>query len=480
MTRVTLAWMVLVARLCGQDEMTMPTLSLYHPAEEWRGGRFSNEDIAEIAAGSLAIVEVAHFGFTCLIQDKTRVQVVVGTDTGGREEAEVLSVLHCGGVQVRIPARLALGTADVTLRYRGVEAGTGKVEIVRSYFDVLGPVGDAMGERVRLARAAAGGAVISVLGTGLGEVEPGEVHGELDGRALTLVDVHRERNGAGMDALRFRLPDDLAADGCYVPVAVRVAGKWSDVLPVAVNRTGGACRHPLGLPVEQMETLDSGRSIGLGQVMFSSQGERGWRYFEAGVAVAGWEAVAEAAFDRHAEGCRSVPQYRRTPYTVMLDGGAVTARGPGGVSRPEVPVQGGFAAGDYEVSAPGGEDVLPFAVKVRIPEVPQAAQRLRLLEGGDLLMEWDGEKYAMGDVVTVSARDGREPGFLCKAPARAGRMAIPGRAEEHGWVEVGVERSKQIPLLFPVILSNGARFSGVVGYRVSEEFRVTVQRGGQQ
>ncbi|MFN7931685.1 MAG: hypothetical protein U0R19_00085 [Bryobacteraceae bacterium] len=300
--------------------------------------------------------------------------------------------------------------------------GAAVVEIVDSYFGILGPVGDETGRRVGLARAAVGGSVISISGTGLGEARREEIHAELDGTALTLVDMQRAVSGAAMDVLRFRLPDALPVDGCYVPVAVRVAGRWSDVVAVALSR-GGACRHPLGLTVDQMAVLDGGRSIGLGQVRFTSQGENSWGTFSASVGIAGVDEVMEAAFERYGEGCRAFPPYRwsATP-VVLLHAGAMTARGPDGkVTSAETQVQNGFAAGDYVVRATGGQDVMPFELAVRVPEaVPSAARRMRLLESGDLLMEWDGARYAEGTWCRCRQVVGRSIRGFC-AGLRRGR-----------------------------------------------------------
>ncbi|MFN7931686.1 MAG: hypothetical protein U0R19_00090 [Bryobacteraceae bacterium] len=58
-------------------------------------------------------------------------------------------------------------------------------------------------------------------------------------------------------------------------------------------------------------------------------------------------------------------------------------------------------------------------------------------------------------------------------------MVIPGRAERIGRVDVAVERSKGSPLIFPVVMGNGARFPGVVDYRISGGFPVIVERGQQ-
>ncbi|MBL8179773.1 MAG: hypothetical protein JNK48_34155 [Bryobacterales bacterium] len=479
MTHFTLVVQLLLAALGAQDWPEPRRLLAYHPADEWVAGNFFADEPSELAASSLAIVQVWNDRLHCLLPDKARVRVQVRVQAGRTLEAEVVSILHCSAVQVRLPAKLPSGTHEITVLYDNAKLESGEVRIVRSYFGVLKPVGDAAGTRMKLTGAASGGSVISLFGTGLGDVSREEIRGELDGTPLALLDMEREDSGAGLDVLRFRLPAQLTVEGCYVPMAVRVAGKWSDILPVAVSPSGGACRHPLGLPPQQMEILDSGRSIGLASVQLTSTGQRGWSRYSAAMTLAGLDLVAEAAFERHAEGCRTLPPNRPRAYPVMLDGGTVSVRGPGGVLPPEDSVQGALPPGAYVVQTTGGLDVPPFSVQVRIPEPPRPAQRVRRLANDDLSIEWDGAKYEEGEVFTVSAFDGREPGFICKAPARAGIMTIPARAERIGRVAVAVERSKQHPQLFPLLMSNGARFQGIMDYSLSEDFSIFVQPGGQ-
>ncbi|MFN7931727.1 MAG: hypothetical protein U0R19_00295 [Bryobacteraceae bacterium] len=424
----------------------------------------------EFAPGSLLRVSVSSRNI-CLLPELTQVRIRAATGTEWRDVANTgeRDFYSCpSNLNVVLPRGLPLGPALLELRVDGNEL-LAPLTIVASRFGILSS------EMGLLTRPFTGGSIVRVTGTGLGVAAREEIHAELDGQPLEFVEA---RYDAGRDELAFRLPASITAEGCYAPVALRIAGRWTVSVPMAVSRSGGACVHPLKLTEPQMAAIDAGRSAALARMTFSASPRGG--LFLSEFYFAGEEALRQTAFSPHEEGCRAEPPSPDRLFPVSLDAGVVTLRMPNGEAIPS-PVNGMLASGDYVMEAGGGRDVLPFRVEMKLPSLPVFAGGGRLLPSGEVLIEWDPAGYLEGDMVVVSLTSQSGP-YSCRARARNGLLRMPGAllSFPSTFVNIAIERRKDTPLLFPFVLRNGASFWGVLDYSVSSYLTLRIVPGGGQ
>ncbi|MBS1826319.1 MAG: hypothetical protein JST93_13435 [Acidobacteria bacterium] len=425
----------------------------------------------EFAPGSLLRVNVASRNI-CLLPEKTQVRIraAAGTDWRDVTNTGERDFYPCpSNLSVVLPRELPLGPALLELRVDGNEL-LAPLTVVASRFGILSS------EMGLLTRPFTGGSIVRVTGTGLGVAAREEIHAELDGQPLEFVEA---RYHAGRDELAFRLPASITADGCYAPVALRIAGRWTMTVPVAVSRSGGgACAHPLKLTEPQMAAIDAGRSAALARLTFSASPRGG--LFLAEFFFAGEEALRQTAFSPHEEGCRVEPPRPERLFPVSLDAGVVALRMPDGETVP-APYFGPLPRGEYVMEGSGGRDVLPFRVEMKLPSPPVFARGGQRLPGGEVLIEWDPAGYVEGDMVVVSLSSGSSP-YSCKARARNGSMRMPGALFPFPstLVNVAIDRRKDTPLLFPFVLRNGASFWGVLDYSVSSYQTLRIASGGGQ
>jgi hypothetical protein len=114
--------------------------------------------------------------------------------------------------------------------------------------------------------------LVTMLATGLGattgrddraDPRPIEVDLELrvGGKTLKASSAARSAAGAGLDEVRFIMPDDAeVGEGCYLPVRARIDGVWSNAVTLA-KANSGVCAHPLGLEPDSLLKLDRGQSL---------------------------------------------------------------------------------------------------------------------------------------------------------------------------------------------------------------------------
>ncbi|MBL8219832.1 MAG: hypothetical protein JNL62_11415 [Bryobacterales bacterium] len=444
--------------LAGGHEIT-PWLVVYHPADVPDATR---QQAVELAAGSRMEVRVHGANGSLCVVPQSGCVWVRPAGTGEALEAAVLRAERCGRMTVQLPRELPLDLAEISLTEDGVEvARPARVLIVRSRFGILEP------ERVPFTRPLRTGSILRVTGTGLGVANREEIHGELDGQSLQFLGVERT-DVTGLETLRFRIPEEVSVEGCYTPMAVRVAERWSAVVPLAVRLNDGPCRHPLRLTEEQLGVLDAGGMVARGGVSFFSG--------PAGRVLGGFSSNVRDVFDavsfsRHEEGCRVTPLLSAflTPIgpTRPLDAGAITVRKPDGgvVATNEVFA---LAPGEYVVKVSGGSDVMPVEAPVKLPRPPVLPEELRRAADGEVTVRWEGADYAEGEVVYVSIRNLVEfTEKRCKARARDGVMRVP--VEQGGLLmTIGVSRRSDAPLLFPFRLRNGVEMWGMVSYEMQE------------
>ncbi len=508
-----MAW--IATSISAFPQTTLQRVLVYHPAETPPAIRFlydsrtttcneSSAAPAQLAAGSLLGLRLAqispgggvcpYVSFQCL--DPTLASVKVQSAvTGETFDAIITSPSDAGcsqSLQAQLPSNVPLGGAEVTLVYDDATLPPAAIDVVISHFGILGPISNAAGELLRLAHPAAPESVIRVTGTGLGQAVAGSIYGELDGQPLTFLRSSQIAGSPGMDALLFQLPGRLQVEGCYTPVAVRVEDRWTSSVAAAVSQTGGPCKHPLDLTAGQLESLDNGRSIALG--ILTAHSTPYSRVINATFQFAGREAVALASFSDFAEGCRigvsATPQPSSSP--VMLASGAKsTVRLPdGGINPLPFYSRPLLTAGDYSVAVSGGKDVLPAGVNFRLPQLPRTAQELPFPLSGEILLEWDPSPFSEAELVTVTAYTfGESYSLDCKTRARNGSMRLPVKASADPPSATGirallsfyfgVERRKNLPLLFPFQLTNGASFQGLVDYQFGEP-RFIALRGPAQ
>jgi hypothetical protein len=112
-------------------------------------------------------------------------------------------------------------------------------------------------------------------------------------------------------------------------------------------------------------------------------------------------------------------------------------------------------------------------------------RELPLVGNSEVLIEWDPTPFEEGEAITVGAGN-----WLCNTRAWRGSLRLPFEASPSlppgnvtlGFLtlQLGIERHKGDPILFPFQLSNGAWFNGIVQYRISEFRVIRIIRGPAQ
>jgi uncharacterized protein (TIGR03437 family) len=241
-----------------------------------------------IAQGSLFVVFGANIGPAQLAEaasyplppqiGNTSITVTSGTTT-----------LMCpmvystaGEAAAIMPSNTLPGTASVSLTYNGQTTPfPAQVTVVPSAIGLytlsssgLGPgsVTALTGAINTFAASAQSGETLTAWGTGLGPINgsdftlpstfPNFPGVELFVGTQPAKVIYAGRSGccAGVDQISFQVPAGVA--GCYVPVAVRSAGKISNFVSIAVSSDGGPCSDTAPtIPVSVMNQASAGESV---------------------------------------------------------------------------------------------------------------------------------------------------------------------------------------------------------------------------
>lgn len=441
----------------------------------------------------------------CLPADEAR--IAVQSTAGGpvhNVSPLVTAANRCGAIlQGVFPSELPEGPAEMTLFLQdGSSYGPTRIQVVSSNFIILDDrVSTPDGRPFTLTQPATSGSIVHVTGSGRGLAQPSAIHAELDGQPLAYLG-HVE-TAPGTEQLRFRLPDHLVFAGCYTPLAIRVAGRWTSQLTTSVHPAGGPCRHPLELRPAQLAQLDAGRSIALGTLMLRSNTSIGAEPLFGGSSLSGSIRFADvretAAWNssEFEEGCRTEDNFfdfftAWTTFGRVLDPGIFSLIAPARNLIKLAPngtqafsIDSRLPAGTYQFAAAGGLDVRPFSTRFTIPPIPSLTLPAEpLIQGSTLRLDWDVEPYSEADLISV--RVGPlypNPATVCKTRARNGELQIripqlapllPAAKYLPTQLEISVERRQNMPLLFPFELSNGASYNGLINYRFTASYPIQI------
>ncbi|MBL8179772.1 MAG: hypothetical protein JNK48_34150 [Bryobacterales bacterium] len=452
--RIALAALLFSFQSAGQE--IEPWVRIYHPAESL------GPPAEELAQGSRIEVRFGGGGVTCPAPGAIRLRARQAGATEWMDAA--LADFSCTRIAALLPSELLTGPAVVAITIDGVEFARAPLQIVRSRFGILQP------DRIPFTAPLRAGSSFTVAGAGLGAADFSEIHGELDGQPLEFLEA--ERSAAGVEFLRFRLTAETIATSCYTPLALRVAGRWTGVFPIAVNVAGGPCRHPLRLSQDQLATLDSGGMVANGGLTFTSNGP-GIGRFSAGFSASARGLFQVLSFSEIEEGCRQFPSLSIRPLgpSRPMDAGEITVTTPSGaVVQANTPAA--LDSGDYIVKVSGGSEVMPVDVPVTLPRVPAVPPQLPRAANREVTVEWDASAYQPGDVVTLSlpAPNGATL-EVCKANASQGSIRVPIEQDEAD-IWIGVARRRDTPLLFPYRLRSGEQVWGLVDYWIQRGYSV--------
>lgn len=173
-----------------------------------------------------------------------------------------------------LPRDTPLGEGTVSVTFSGrTSARTVPITVAKNSFGLytLNNIGNGPADALNIAGGrdfennilspAPAGARISLIGTGVGLEEPA-VEVMIGGKTVTPRVVDRFTNG--LDEIIFDLPEGLS--GCYVPVAVRVAGLISNYATVAVESSDGKCGDDFGIPDSAFARVREGGALRIGTI----------------------------------------------------------------------------------------------------------------------------------------------------------------------------------------------------------------------
>lgn len=192
-----------------------------------------------------------------------------------------------------LPSQTPAGAGQITVSYNGVTSAPAPIQVVANSFGIFtlnqGGSGPAVVQNYvsptavpvnTLTTPAAPGQLLILYGTGLGPVtfdesqpaQAGNVGAndfELDVAGVPAVVSYHGRSAccAGLDQINFQVP--AAADGCYVPVYVRVGGIVSNFTTIAVSSDGQACSDPTGFSSSNLQKIIQGLPLKAGIITLS-------------------------------------------------------------------------------------------------------------------------------------------------------------------------------------------------------------------
>jgi hypothetical protein len=328
-----------------------------------------------------------------------------------------------------------------------------------------------------LTRPAVAGQLVTLWATGLG-ASPWEAVVELAGFAIVPEFSGHNPVIDGLDQINVRLPQE-APLGCYVPIAIRVRDRLSNVVALSIGGDPGACPHPLPLAYSELSALDAGESIDSAWLSVNSVSPSPDR--PEGVSFDFRILDSDAVFkfsglqltDEQYHACP--PQDRdftNTGYTPFYPdaGPSVNFAGPqgklitlpaGAYSRTLRPPDGPYSApGPWLLSVPGGNDIAGFQQAFWLPPAIRGAARQESDTGATI--SWDPSGYIPGDVMRITIY----PDLTCRVPAWVGRVTMPAS----GIVILELEPHPAARPKFRVPRSDGTTIVGIGDYR----FRTTI------
>ena len=233
----------------------------------------------------------AEFGFNYPLPTVTPVgKVSVNVTVNGTTTQAV--ILYSGNTQINavLPSGTPVGTGTLTVTSNGQTSATAPIQVVKNNFGTFtvnsagsgpGIVTYADFSLVTISKAANPGETLILWGTGLGPVTGNEAGSALPGDqpsvpaevfvgSQTATLTYRGRSGccAGLDQIGFVVPSN--ADGCAVPVAVKIGDKVSNFSTMSVAKTGRTCTdQATGLTATDFSKLFGKSDSAIGSVTLS-------------------------------------------------------------------------------------------------------------------------------------------------------------------------------------------------------------------
>lgn len=429
---------------------------------------------SSVAPGSIVAVEMLRRGPVPLNPDLSKIVVTIG-----QAQAPVLAA-SLGTVLARVPEDTPPGPADVVLRMDGEPSLPAQIRIV----PVAPGIFPALAQNARpgqllslnrLTGPALAGEYIVLWGTGLGAAQQDEVTVEVGGTPVKPDYAGPAPGFPGLDQINVRVPAG-APDGCYVSVILKARDAVSNEVTVAKAAQPGPCEHPFGLRPQDLSALDEGRSVRVALISLRSEvmpppGPPYTTYTrnEAAFGELTLRTASDVALMAQAlasgdawYGCRLFNQ-AATPRFTQVDqfdaGDRFAVTGPGGKSM-EVPrtlpvvylhvlpapdavalpkdlPPPFFVPGIWKAAFPGGATVAPVEAALTLPPPLRWTNRelfaASIDRSSDQAVTWEPDGYSESDVMTVtlstpsfSGQDFAASGLICRAPAAAGRLVLPG------------------------------------------------------
>jgi len=354
----------------------------------------------------------------------------------------------------------------------------------------------------QLTNPALPGGIVTLWGTGLGASKTSDVRVEIAGETVAASYAGRAPGLPGVDQINFQLPADVYL-GCYVPVDIRIGGVVSNQVTLAINSTPGVCAHPLGLSYSDLQTLDQGGQVFMGELQIGSNGNPpvGYALFYSHDAAAVFRAAgtqAPVAEPSCAMGSADVKVLLLGPGPSNGDAGpALTLTGPDGRSfaisdRGEGNgIYGGapspltaqfYIAGTWQIAAPGGRDIAAFLQSFTLPPPVRWNPPNVINRSSDVTIQWSPQGYAVSDLVTISLSAPPAPTQLtCSAFGLTGQLVLPSSLLQMLPAAQGYLFSMQVAPLrvarvrFALPLTTGASAPAVIDYSISDSRLVTIQ-----
>ncbi len=169
--------------------------------------------------------------------------------------------------EVLLPDDLPLGEGKVLLSYNEDQQISTDVKIVKQSFVVYGKSftrfanvqntsAEGTVQQNGLTTPVRPGNYLTLWGTGLGVEAPRTLYVVIGGQAAKIVWSGKAPDSPGIDQINvFLEPHRNWREGCFIPLRVRANGVDSDPLVISVAKEG-ACEHPYGFSLEEMQKLD--------------------------------------------------------------------------------------------------------------------------------------------------------------------------------------------------------------------------------
>lgn len=433
-------------------------------------------------------------------------------------------------VRAIIPPDIPEGEARLILYDFENKTSFGRVKIAPANFRILRTSGGELPlvadrlegagrERLKLTSPAIPGDTVSLRGSGLGRNPISRVEVVVGGVTVRPEWASFAPGTKGFEEVRFRMPA-AAADGCYVPVQIRVAGVLSNTVRIPKMNSRVPCRHPMQLTLSELELLDAGRQIAVANLEVSNSiqvpttvvrnplpGFQGGSSFGGPAPVVstvsqssrlpapglrveamGAEQVA-AMLPARVHGCAPEPVswldtsdfLTNAPSGVLDAGRTAWLQSPSGrrqlVQQPtlaalhflEIPPLSYFVAGTWRISGQGGKDLESFDIAFQLPSVPAMPAGAVLpapQPGRPLRVTWNRAGYTGADRMRVQFGS-----VACEVPATDGMVDVPTSAEPaplfRAPVTLTVSREWMEAQSFRLRLTNGGAAAGLAGYRLT-------------